>query len=795
MALNYVAQYYSPKKKKPVGFQDLTKAIAGEQPPVLPAKPAFTSAALPVVPKPTQLPAPQQPNIMPSRPGVLPTSAPNVAPPASVNATQQNELKRLANSLAATTNPAQKAAIQAQIAMLQGTQPNVALPPPQGRPGYIGSADPVNIAPPAPGTGAGTGGIPLTAQEQAEGKQLRDKQLQSQLGGQALTPQEQARLNELATKSGSSGQQSLGVPPAGAGTGGEVVDETGQSIQGTDGKPVVPPGGEAQGAPPPINFRDYFTQGLTSGSPQALDSQLLKDEQFYNTPPEGVDPAFWNQHVKSEMDTYKAELQKYPDQFDKITANHNTRMQEIAGKWSRTSSYEQDMQRILDEAGKPKEPGYDIQDPESVQKNENLRKALDEIKAGGKVEDVLAKYKGLLPESYNFGVGKGGEISKGNLSDYQNIEMPDITRSGDVNAPQIDQTDLQKILSGTPAANEAEQLRLDALKQQLKAGGAFSQEELEGLLRPGEEASRRSQESEMSSTLGRLSAAGYGTSARPVVGAISDIGTKYQNQRDQARAGLTRENLLSAVQGRQEATRQLGDLTKTGREAAIEAARLGSTEKISQAELEQRNQQLSLAKDTLYQEGQLTQSGQQLTQALQSYGLALDKYKTDQGFDLDKAKLDLQERIANQTGNMEAAKLQADNVFKSIDAAQNEVKIDNQRNQFVADLELRAAQGDQESSFKVQSLRTEQDLRQQGLNNDMAQFVGNLEYQIVSGREKLDQDMKQFLMALDAQIKASNKGGGIGGFLGKLIGGAVGAFAGGVGAAVGAKIGGKIAGG
>jgi phage tail tape-measure protein len=97
--------------------------------------------------------------------------------------------------------------------------------------------------------------------------------------------------------------------------------------------------------------------------------------------------------------------------------------------------------------------------------------------------------------------------------------------------------------------------------------------------------------------------------------------------------------------------------------------------------------------------------------------------------------------------------------------------------------------------MKVDSLRVEQDLRQQGLDHDLAMFTADLQYRIMSGREKIDAEMFMFLKQLDAQIKQQNKGGGLGGFLGKIVGGVVGAATGGIGGAIGNAVGGLFGGG
>lgn len=450
-----------------------------------------------------------------------------------------------------------------------------------------------------------------------------------------------------------------------------------------------------------------------------------------------------------------------------------------------------------------KKQGIQISDPASVQNNPAYQAAIEAMKNGKNINDAAAIFRQNLPNGYNFQIGPSGyDAQKGNIGDVTQTNLPEINKGEqiNINGTMVNRTDLEKLLSGDNGlANTASKAALDSLMETLKNGGALTPDQLKQLTDPFNKDSMARQGTAESNALGAMSARGFGTNAAAVTGGLADIGRQYEAERTQKEADIIKQNLMAGIEGKQKATQGLSDLAKSEREARINAAEIGSKENIAQAgitsEEKQKQADLQFAQDELYQNGQLSQAGLALKQNLETYGLQLDKYKTDQGFDLEMAKQDLTQRLAQSGLDVDAAKLQADNVFKSLDTAIADKKIDSEVNTAIAQLQQQAASGDRDAQFKVDSLRVEQNLRQQGLDHDLAMFTADLAYKIQSGREKLDAEMFMFLKELDAKLKAQNQGGGLGGFLGKIVGTVIGAASGGLGTAIGSAIGGDILGG
>lgn len=495
-----------------------------------------------------------------------------------------------------------------------------------------------------------------------------------------------------------------------------------------------------------------------------------------------------DQLIKS-YEGMKAQIQNDPNLNDTqkqislqaLEKEHYNRLKTLDADWERKGQYEQSNQELMDKllAGL-NGSNVNINDPTSAQANTAYRNAIAALQGGESVESVYARLKGELPASYNFSI-TGSTLNQTNptYGGVTTTNLPNITQgtATATDPTKIAGTDTSAL---TQAGSEAEKLQLEELKKIL-AGGAVNADELNAAMQPEQDAATRA-------LLGQLSARGFGTNVGAVSGGMADIAAKYAAQRAQNRYNAAQTNAAAKA----EAIGKLGEVSQSQRNAAIEAAKIASGEKVAGAQIESTEKRAfsdqKLAYDTLYQEGQLTKAGLEVKQNLEAAGLDLEKYKTDKGYNLDQARLDYEERLAQSGLDVESAKLQADNVFKGIEAAQNTVKINQNTEATIANLELQAAQGDQDAGYKVQALRVSQDLQQQGIDNDVAMFVADLQYRLMSGREQLDQDMKQFLLTLDAQLKAQ-KGSGLGGFLGTLVGGLAGSITGGAGTAIGSAIG------
>jgi len=573
-----------------------------------------------------------------------------------------------------------------------------------------------------------------------------------------------------------------GTPPS-------TVPETSQPlVTALPGKPVAPP-------------TNTQTQTQTPATPQA------------STVPQ------YPPSVQQELDGIDAEIARAQQRLATLGGGWNSqaerkglemtiqvlnqKRQTTASDYERKGQYEEQIwqfnQYVQDEL---KKQGIAIPDAASVQNNPAYQAAIEAMKGGKSLDEAAALFRQGLPDNYNFQVGDSQFTpNKGTIGDVTQTNIPTVNKGEQINVggTMINRTDLEALLSGdNNLANKASGAALESLMQTLKNGGSLTPEQMKQLTDPFNKDSMARQGAAESNALGALSARGFGTNAAAVTGSLSEIGRGYEAERTMKESDIIKENLMAGIEGKQKATQGLADLASSERQARINAAEIGSKENIAQAGLtsEEKMKQadLQFAQDELFQNGQLSQAGLQLKQNLETYGLQLDKYKTDNGFDLDLAKMDLQERLAQSGLDVESAKLQSENVFKSLDAAISDKKIDSEVNTAIAELQQRAASSDRDAQFKVDSLRVEQNLRQQGLDHEISMFTADLAYKIMSGREKLDAEMYLFLKELDAKLKAQDKGGGLGGFLGKIVGTVVGSAAGGVGAAVGNYIGGQLGG-
>lgn len=614
------------------------------------------------------------------------------------------------------------------------------------------------------------------------------------------------------------------APLVGAVTTGGTVGAVGSAGQPATGGPGQPPSaipetgqqGQTQSAIDPASIYTNLNTvniggggiagGIAGQMNQQRDSVIQWDQQFLQSPPPGVTDQnrhIWDQQVQTEMQFFNQELAQYPDQFDKIFQNHQIRMNKINSDF--TGQYEgqfdESTQRLLDLMNKE---GYNIQDPQAVLNNPQFQQALDALKQGKDINQISAGLRATLPTSYDFSIQQGTDPTKGAVDPYSNvnIQTPTQTNEGATQTTTFDKSRLDQLL-GSAISNQATQTQMDELLKLINSGQVTPdqvKQYTDQFNQGADKQSYREQGQAVSDLLGQLSARGAGTNLAAVTGGVADVAGRFQEQRDQRRGAFAQNtfNTLAAEQGQnvRSAVAGLGELAARETAARLDASKIISGENIAQAGIasneKERSLDRQLARDELFQNGQLTAQGQQLQQSLGVYGLNLEKYQTDQGFDLELAKNDLTERLAQAGLNKDAAQLQADNLFRSLDAAVQDKKINTAVEQSIADLQLQAAQGDQDASIKIEGLRTTQDLQRYGIESDIALHVADLYYKLKTGAEQMDFQKWMFLTELNAKLEAAGKGGGLGGFLGGLVGTVVGAAAGGFGGKIGSEIGGKL---
>lgn len=522
--------------------------------------------------------------------------------------------------------------------------------------------------------------------------------------------------------------------------------------------PTLPPKpGETQPPAPtgPANPVNIYGQPSAQYPIQPL---VDYDNSFIQNPPASIqsdqDRAAWNKMVEDEMRYMKTQMERYPDQFDKIFNDHKTRMEAARQKWDTQGKYNSQLDDMLAQAF----PGLKVsvsQVPEA-QQNAFYQQAIAALQAGKSPQEIAGIYKAMFPAGYDFSIGAIPGATKENIDKYVPIGAPGVTQSG----ADIGKTDTSGIntTGQTETGAKVTQAEIDALNKELGAQ-PLTEDEKNKILAGDFAAIDADKQAAIRAAVSSGAAAGFGTNLASIVNATAGTAQKYDTQKAQMRGELTRQNLSEVQARRQAAISGLGEVAAreagvagTQAQAGLGAAGITSQENIQRG-------QLQLAKDSLFQEGQLTSAGQQINQQLQAYGFSLDKVLADQNFNLDNFRNQLQEKIANQTGNIESAKLQADNITKSIQFAMDETQLDNARNSQLAELQLRAAQGDQQAKLDVQQLQVEQELRGLGLENDYADRLGGWLLSLLQGREQLSQQNEQFLKQLELQAKAQNKTG------------------------------------
>lgn len=468
-------------------------------------------------------------------------------------------------------------------------------------------------------------------------------------------------------------------------------------------------------------------------------------------------------------------------------------------QWESTGKYEAQ----LDELIKTPRPGsqYTINDlPENL-KNEAVQEALAAVKAGQDPQAALDKYLAYFDQNVDFSLKPPG------------ITAPDrtvegMTKTGGIEIAGPDNVDLSTDKSRidaalqrsgmTPEGQQALKLQLETIQKRLsEGGGGFSEQELNDMAAPILAANNRAMQADISAMQHDLAASGF--ESGPILAQkTAEIRQQYAEKNQAAITELVRENMGYKQQGTSEAIAALGGIAESERTGALSEKELALRGATTQTELTSQEKQAQVEAEyrqkALFQEGRLTQQGQLIQQELESYGLNLQKYQTDKGFDEAALDRDLKERLAEQEGSMAAAELKFKQIKEAMDQAGKEVERDDARDSLIAELTVRVAQGDQDAKYQMEALNVEKDYRQQGLDNNWAEFLGNLQYQIMSNREENQLKWKMLLTRIDAEIK-SQGGGGLTGFLAEVAGIAVGAATGGLGTAAGGYLAGKVFGG
>ncbi len=479
-------------------------------------------------------------------------------------------------------------------------------------------------------------------------------------------------------------------------------------------------------------------------------------------------------------------------QLASLRAKKNGLLQErqnAASQYESTGKYEAGIDSLINtpRAGSQ----YAIKDlPENL-KNEAVQEALAAVKAGQDPQAVLDKYLKYFDQNIDFSLKPPGmtetERTVEGATKTAGIEIagPDTTDLT-TDKSRIDAA-LQRV-GISPEGQKALGLQLETIQKRLaEGGGGFSEDELNKMMAPILSQIARDEQQALAAAQYDLAAQGKATGGE-YNAQLASIRQEYSDKRKAAATELVRENMAYKQSGTSEAITALGGIAESERAGALSEKELALRGATTQTELTSQEKQAEVEaqyrQKALFQEGQLTQQGQLIQQELDLYGLNLDKYQTDKGFDEAALDRDLKERLADQEGSIAKAELKFKQIKEAMDQAGKEVERDDARDALIAELTTKVAAGDQDAKIRMESLNVEKDLRQQGLDNDWAQFLGRIQYEIMSGREENDHEMKMLLTRIDAEIKEQG-GGGLTEFLAEVAGVAVGAVTGGFGTAAG----------
>ena len=408
--------------------------------------------------------------------------------------------------------------------------------------------------------------------------------------------------------------------------------------------------------------------------------------------------------------------------------------------WDSTGQYEDQLQTMMNTPA----PGSTVKiaDLPETLKNEFYREAMDALKNGKDPKDLIGDYLSYFDQNVDFNLKPAGyEERTKDIHDYEKTGAPGVSELGAADTSGI--TGALVKATQTDAGNKAMMTALDALTKRLQGGGAMSDQDFSAAFSLIDQETTANV-SAMAHDLANAGQATSGTTAQQLA-AVRQQGTDKK-------AALVKEMLSKQMevnaQDFQQSISQLTGIAKQEAERLVAERGQDITGQTSATELQTRREEVS---KTLFQEGQLTIYSEQVEENLKEYGMSLEKYQTDKGFDEAALDRDLKARLAQSDLDVEEQKLKYQQVKDSIDFAMQEKTGDDKRNAQIAELEQKGAQGDQDANFKVQSLRVEQDLRDRGMTNEQARFNGNLMFYLLNNREERSQELLMFYEGLKAQ--------------------------------------------
>jgi len=408
--------------------------------------------------------------------------------------------------------------------------------------------------------------------------------------------------------------------------------------------------------------------------------------------------------------------------------------------WQQTGQYENQLQTMMNTP--PPGSTVKIADLPETLKNEFYREAMDALKNGKDPKDLIGDYLSYFDQNVDFNLKPAGyEEKTKDIHDYTSTTaVPGVTELGAANTSGITgalgkqtQSEVGKAATGAV---------LDALMKRLQSGGIDTQQ-----LGAQYDVIKAEVNANVSAMAHDLANAGQSMSGTTPA-ALAAVRQQGIDKMTVALQTMQQKGMELNQQDFQNTIQQLTALADQESQRLVAERGQDITGQTSATELQTRREEVS---KTLFQEGQLTIYSEQVEENLKEYGMSLEKYQTDKGFDEAGLDRDLKARLAQSDLDVEEQKLKYQQVKDSIDFAMQEKTGDDKRNAQIAELEQKGAQGDQDANFKVQSLRVEQDLRDRGMTNEQARFNGNLMFYLLNNREERSQELLMFYEGLKAQ--------------------------------------------
>lgn len=613
----------------------------------------------------------------------------------------------------------------------------------------------------------------------------------------------QKAVTQAATAAGS--PISSGDQPSRSGTGGGTGSGSAVPSGETDASVTNP--SASTGAPAPYDAAQAWSTRLANpglkikqlgmmipdpAGAQKIQSLIDYDNQFMaGFPPEGQ--AWVSGEMALEQRNFEQAIAQYPDQWDKIFRDHQTRVKDIQAKWETSGKWEAQLQAKFDEADP--QINVKIKALPKQQQDAVLNQAIADMQAGKDPAENIQKYIDQFA-GVNTDVTlaePGYDPTTQNLDQYNPSAGIEIAPADNVNL-ETDKSKIDAALARTTLSDEGKKaltLQLETIQKRLsEGGGGFSEAELQKMAAPMFEQIDRDLAAQLTASQHDMAAGGYDTAA--INAKSQELRQVAATQKKQAAMELVRENMGYKQQGTTDAISALGGISEAERKAGLDEKKLaleGATTTTQLTSEEKRAQaQANLAQKALSQEGELFVWGKKVDENLEAYGFKLDQYKTDKGFDIDRLKIDLDERVAQGELTAEGAKLALEKVKTSIDAAQHETDAYDRRTATIAELRQRAAAGDQDAEYRIQALEVQQELTGLGIKTEHSDKIASLIYGVRAQGLQLSQEWRMFLEQM-AATKEAQESSGFMDFVGGVLGGVAGSFAGGVGAAAGSAAG------